>query len=364
MVRGITSNRRDVLKAFGAIAAASAIVPRAARAATRKVTFTLPWVAEGGNLFAYVAKANGYWAEGGLDVDIARGYGSLAAAQAVGNRQFDFGLAAASAGIQQTAKGLPVMQLMSCGYDSTMGVCYLEDSPIKSMKDLEGKKLGATATSGEFPFLPAFASNAGFDFSKVEVVQVDAAVRQRILIEKQVSAISGFAVSFLPVFVANNIKTKFSLYSQHGMSFYNNALMTQPQRLAEEPEVCKAMVDGLSKAIHFCLLKPDEALDIFVKQVPEVALTPGGKTQAKVGLGLFRMSMMNDILRSNPIGYGAAADYERMTDLVMKHLSAPGDNRPAVDGVMTNKFVGAATLTSAEFDTAMAATREYAGFFQ
>jgi ABC-type nitrate/sulfonate/bicarbonate transport system substrate-binding protein len=363
-VRGITSNRRDILKAFGAVAAVSAMAPRPVLSATRKITLTLPWVAEGGNLFAYVAKANGYWAERGLDVDIARGYGSLAASQAVGNRQFDFGLAASSAGIQQTAKGLPVMQLMSCGYDSTMGICFLEDSGISSLSGLEGKKLGATATSGEFPFLPAFAANAGFDMSKVEVVQVDAAVRQRILMEKQVSAISGFAVSFLPVFVANNIKTRFMLYSQHGLNFYNNALMTQPRRVAEEPEVCQAMADGLAEAIRFCLLNPDQALNIFFKQVPEAALTPGGKIQAKVGLGIFRVSMLSEVLRSNPIGYAVPADYESMTDLVMKHLAAPGDSRPAVDAVMTNQFAGPVRLTAEEFETAQAGAREFTGFFQ
>lgn len=363
-MRGFTSSRRDVLKAFGAIAATSAFIPRPSGAATRKVSLTLPWVAEGGNLFAYVAKANGYWAEGGLEVEIARGYGSLAASQAVGNRQFDFGLAAASAGIQQSAKGLPVVQLMNCGYDSTMGVCFLEDSPITSLRGLEGNRLGATTTSGEYPFLPAFAANAGFDLSKVEIVQVDAAVRQRILIEKQVGAISGFAVSFLPVFVANGIKTRFTLYSQHGLSFYNNALMTQPQRLAEEPDVCQAVVTGLAKAIRFCLLQPDQALDIFFRQVPEAGLTPTGRTQARVGLGIFRMSMMSDVLRSNPIGYAVPADYESMTDLVMKHLAAAGDTRPAVDATMTNRFVGGESLTPAEFETALAGTREFTAYFQ
>ena len=42
----------------------------------------------------------------GLDVDIAKGTGSIGAAQAIGNGQFQFGLAAATAGLQQAALGI------------------------------------------------------------------------------------------------------------------------------------------------------------------------------------------------------------------------------------------------------------------
>ena len=38
----------------------------------------------------FVAKANGYWSKAGLNVDIAKGTGSVGAAQAIGNGQFQF----------------------------------------------------------------------------------------------------------------------------------------------------------------------------------------------------------------------------------------------------------------------------------
>jgi hypothetical protein len=79
----------------------------------RKVRLTSPWVAEGSNAYAFVAKANGYWADAGMDVEISRGYGSVAAAHAVVAGRFDFRFAAASAGIQQAAKGLPAVAIAS-----------------------------------------------------------------------------------------------------------------------------------------------------------------------------------------------------------------------------------------------------------
>ncbi|WP_164094654.1 ABC transporter substrate-binding protein, partial [Serratia marcescens] len=74
----------------------------------------------------------------------------------------------------------------------------LAGSPIRTPKDLEGKKLGASVTSGEYPFMPLYAEKAGFDLAKVQVVQVDGKVRERTLVEKQVDAVSAFATSTVP----------------------------------------------------------------------------------------------------------------------------------------------------------------------
>src|SRR5258708_38767331 len=172
-------SRRAVL---GASAAAGAfpLVRGAAAQTPRKVTLTLSWVAEGASAYPYVAKSKGYWSEAGLDVDIVRGYGSVAATQAVGAGRFDFGLSASPTPILLAAKGLPVIQIACCGYDSTMGINVLADSPIRVPKDLEGRRLGVTPTSGDYPFIPAFARKTGLDLDKVQITQVDGNVRSRL----------------------------------------------------------------------------------------------------------------------------------------------------------------------------------------
>lgn len=135
----------------------------------KKVSFTLPFLPEGPNLIAFVAKANGYWSEEGLDVDIARGFGSVAAAQAIGAGRFDYGMAAAPAGLQQSAKGLKLIQIACCSYDSMMGITVIADSQVHKATDLAGKKIASTATSGEYPLLPAYAQATGLDLSTVTV---------------------------------------------------------------------------------------------------------------------------------------------------------------------------------------------------
>jgi NitT/TauT family transport system substrate-binding protein len=339
-------SRRAVLAA--PLLAAPAII--SARGQTKRpVTFTLPWVAEGSNLVAYVAKERGYWDAAGLDVTISRGNGSVAAAQAVGAGRFDFGLAAASAGIQQAAKGLPVIAIACSGYDSTMGVGVLQDSPIKSPKDLAGKTLACALNSGEYPFLPSFFKNAGIDPDSVKIQGVDPQVRTRVLIEKQVDAISGFAISIAPAVGAQKIPVRFMLFSHAGLKQYNNMLLTTKQMVEKDPDLCKAIAVGLAKANRDVMLDPEAAMASFFKMVPEVAMTPTGKENTRIGVGIYLVNMTDDAAKKNVIGYSAPAEYDAMIDMVMNYAVSPGDKRPAASDVFTNKFIGDIALTPAEW---------------
>jgi NitT/TauT family transport system substrate-binding protein len=342
--------RRDLLRtaATGAIAAGGFASPAVAQ--QRNISFTLPWVPEGPNLITFVAKANGYWSKAGLSVDIAKGTGSVGAAQAIGNGQFQFGLSAATAGLQQAALGLPIVQIACCSYDAFMAVVTLSDSGISTPKDLEGKKFAATTKSGEFPFLPAFAARAGVDLGKVEILQVDPNVRQRLLIEKQVSAISAFAPSVVPGYIANGFSPKIILFSKFNLPLFGNALFTQQALLEKEPELCRAIAEGLNEATKFVLLKPEESLDIFFKANPEMELAKGAREQTKLALDFFRYSVVHDAAKQNGVGYAPPAEYATMTDLVMKYV-APDRKRPDLDRVVSNKFAGGVKLNDAEWSS-------------
>jgi NitT/TauT family transport system substrate-binding protein len=355
--------RRGILRAAGVGAAgvaAGVSFPRLVFAQNLKpVKFTLPWVSEGSNLFAYTAKGMGLWEKHGLDVSIARGSGSVAAAQAVGAGQFDFGMAAPPAAILQSVKGLSLMALAACAYDATMGIGVLNDSPIKTPKDLEGKQLAGTATSGEFPFLPAFADKAGFDFSKLTVIQVDNKVRDRLLPEHKVDAISGFASTAMSSYVATGVAAHFMLYSEYGIPNYGNTILTQPPLAQSSPELCAAFVDGMMEGLKATLLDPTEAIKLFFKQNPELALAAQSKEQIRVGTGIMTFVSTRDTLKTKGMGYIDPKDYEAMTDLVMKYIAKPEDKRPSIDSMMTNKFAGGIKFTDAELDQAQKNCQEF-----
>jgi ABC-type nitrate/sulfonate/bicarbonate transport system substrate-binding protein len=352
--------RRRVLAAAAALAGAGITAPRLVFAQTKKqIKFTLPWVAEGATLYAYVAKGMGFWDKHGLDVDIARGSGSIASAQAIGEGRFDFGLSTPSIAILQAVKGLPIVSLACGAYDATMGVCVMNDGPIKKPKDLEGRTIASVVLSADFPFFAPFAEKNGIDMAKITRLQVDNKVRDRLLPEGKVDAITGFASSAMPGYVASGVKAHFMLYSDYGLINYGTTIMTQPQRVATEPELCAAFIDGVMQGLKATMLDPDAAMNVFFKQVPEIALLPQGRAQTRVGTGIMIYTVARDIIKDNGLGYMAPKDYETMADLVMKYLAKPDDPRPDVTKLMTNKFIGDVKLSPNEYAQAQKNAAEF-----
>jgi NitT/TauT family transport system substrate-binding protein len=217
-------------------------------------------------------------------------------------------------------------------------------------------------TSGEYPFLPAFADKAGFDFSKISVVQVDNKVRDRLLSEKKVDAISGFASSAMPSYVATGVGAHFMLYSEYGIPNYGNTILTQPERAEKEPELCAAFVNGMMEGLKATLLDPAEAMKVFFKQVPEMALATQAREQIRVGTGIMTFVSARETIKTNGMGYIVPKDYEAMTDLVMKYIAGPGDKRPDVAKMMTNKFAGSVKLTDAEWEQTQKNCQEFRAY--
>lgn len=359
-------SRRSTLKGLGAAAAAvtTSIALPALSQGMKKVSFTTSWIPEGPNLFAYVARDKGFWKRHGLDVSVARGSGSGAAAQAVSAGTFDFGMAATPTVIVQAAKKLPITCIGQINYDALMGVGVLSGSPIRTPKDLEGKKLGASVTSGEYPFLPLYAEKAGIDLSKLQILQIDGKVRERTLVEKQVDAVSAFATSTVPSLAPLGTDVRFMLFSAAGIEFYGQSLTTQPVRLQQDKALCEAFVQGAMEAIQFTMTNFDEAVDIFLKANSEVAISSTGKEYARIGLGLTNLTNLVPEVRQNGFGWADPAKVATMADLVIKYAAGEGAVKPDVGTLFTNDFVGKVKLSPAELAVAeksAAPFRKYVG---
>jgi NitT/TauT family transport system substrate-binding protein len=357
-MRRNTISRRGLFGQAAGLATAS-LLPMPAIAETRQVKFTLPWLAQGSFAFVYMAKAKDFLKKRGIEIDIARGFGSFAAAQSIAGGQFDVGLCAAPALTLSVAKGLPLIALATTDYDATMGVGVLADSPIQKPQDLAGKKIASVPTSAEFPFLPAYAKKAGFDLSTVESVHVDNKVIERILMEKQVDAITNFAASSYSTMMSKGVPSRWMLYSTAGIKNHGQTIAVTKDTLAKDPAFCEAMVDGLLEGVAFTLSSPDETVDLFLKQLPEMALNPSAKELARLGLNMWQHSVEHPESRAHGLGWSDPEAFAQVTDLVMQYLAEPGMTRPEVETLMTNRFTGKLKLNEAQWSQVRSRVSEY-----
>jgi NitT/TauT family transport system substrate-binding protein len=353
-----TLSRRTFV-AGGSLAAGAGFVPRTVFA-QKKVTvkYTLGWLPEGANIWSYAAKQ--FWAKAGIEVIIEKGTGSAAATQAIAQGQYQFGIPAAPNTIQQAMKGLPLLTLGCFNYDTTMGVAVRPESPIKAPAELKGTKVGSTLTSGEYPFLPTFLKNVGLSMADIQSVALDNKVREVALIEKQCDAITCFVASALPKLVASNVNPRVFLYKNYGLPFYAHSLTVTNEYFAKEKALCAEMVAGLTEGAKFALLKPQETIEILLKEVPELKLASTVQEQLAIGMGVWSSNYVSKEAMDNGVGWADPAVYAKMTDVIFETSAAAGDKKPDAASLFTNDFVGKLKLSDDEWKKVKAASSKYA----
>jgi NitT/TauT family transport system substrate-binding protein len=350
-----------VLAAGAAGALTSFSFPRPAIAQLAKVRYTLSWLPTGQYAFIYSARQLGYFKKRGIDLDISRGFGSLAAIQAVSTRKFDMGGAQTGASLLSVTKGIDLMFPATQGYDATLGILVPgKNESIKSPKDLEGKKIGVTPTSADTPFLPAYCRLAGVDFSKLKVVQVDSKILEQSAMSGVVDAILVTGLSSIPNFVSENIPFRMLPYSAVGLQFYWQSTIVQRAFAEKNRELVDNVVLGILEGLKFMLLNPQEAAERHLKEHPELGLGKNGKLYVELGVGMTSAIMIAPESIKNGLGYTDLASIDQQAATVKKYAAAKVDRvPPKAETFCSNDTRGKVTLSAAEWDQARANTKKY-----
>lgn len=331
--------RRSLVKASAL--AAFAAFPHVLRAQAKdKVTFSLSWVPQASNAYAYIARSKGFWSKRGIDVDIVRGFGSVPTALAVGEGKFPFGLALSGAIILAATRGSPVACVGIESYKFQMGVAAHPDSGILDFKDLEGKTIGGVLNSGESPFRKLLAERAGFDLSKVNINNVDISILEQSVMQRQVDAIFCIGLSSLPPMLAAGFKPKFLPADKFKVDLYGVSLITQQRMVETNPDLCQRFVDGALEAVAYTMANPDECIDIFMREVPELALSKNGKQFVKSGMEIWIDSLLAAEPKAQGMGWSDEKAVNEAIDMVMTYVAPAGAVRPDPRKLFTNSFAG------------------------
>jgi NitT/TauT family transport system substrate-binding protein len=360
-LRSSGMSRSTFVKAGTAAVAAAAAFPIPAIAQLKPVKFTDAFLVGPQAVYLYAGKAKGIFAKHGIDIDISKGTGSLAAAQAIAAGRYDFGNVAAVPLIVMNAKGLPISGISVVSYDAGMGVGVLGDGPITGPKLLVGKRIGVNPASAEVPLFPAYARLAGIDAKDVTIVNTDPAVLQRLVLEKQLDGMTGIAQSALPLFLGQNTPIRWMLYSSVGLYSYSLTLTTTHDMIAKDPGLCQAMADATEEALGWAMINSDESLQLFTKAFPELALTPDALKTLKVGKDLNDFAIVSPEAKTHGLGYGDPAKLAAMADMTAK--DAVTGKSPAVATWFESRFGGKVRLSPGDWRTVDARTAPYKKYF-
>lgn len=255
--------------------AAASLVTLAATVAQAQTSmpFTLDWKFEGPAGPYTLAIERGYYADEGLTVEISEGNGSLDAIPKVATGAFPVGFT----DINSLMKFLdqnpdaPVTAVMMVYDKPPFAVVGRKSLGIETPKDLEGKVLGAPPTDGAWAQFPIFAAEQDLDMGQITVDPVGFPVREPMLAEGKVAAVTGFSftstLSTQRLGVAED-DISVLLMADYGVALYGNAVIVNTDFAEANPEAVTGFIRATAKGWKDAIAEPEAAVESIVSRNP------------------------------------------------------------------------------------------------
>jgi len=256
-------------------ALAAAVVFSGAALAQKEiqVRFALDWRFEGPSAPFFVAIDKGYYKAEGLNVSIDPGAGSVEGINRVASGAYEIGFADINSLIKyrDNPRNLPVKAVMMVYDTPAFSIVSLKKNGISKPKDLEGKVLGAPAPDGAYAQWPIFVHANKIDASKVKIENIGFPVREPMLAQGKVDAITGFWFSSYMNLKANGVKDEDIVVlhmRDYGVDLYGNVILANPDFMRFSPKALAGFVKATIRGIQDTVKDPERAIDSMMKRNP------------------------------------------------------------------------------------------------
>ena len=265
------------MKQFGRILAVCLLVLAlcgAALAENTPITFVLDWTPNTNHTGIYTAIAKGYFDEAGLDVTVVQppddGAEVLVAS---GQAQFGVSFQDTMADALSGDTPLPITAVAAVIQHNTSGIVSRKGEGMDRPKGMEGHSYATWEWPVEQATVRQVVEADGGDFSKVTLIPSTVTDEVSALESKSVDSIwifygwAGVACEQagldIDYFAFADIDPVFD--------YYTPVIIGSDSFLAEQPETAKAFVEAMAKGYTYAAEHPQEAADILMEAVPELA---------------------------------------------------------------------------------------------
>src|SRR5215469_11260159 len=326
-----------------AMALALRLAGHAQQKPLRQWTLILDFVPTGEYVPHYTALEKGWYREEGLDVKIVRGQGSADTLKRVAAGQGEVGIADISAVIAARANTDAKVKAIALWYRRPPhGVFVRSDSPIKAIKDLEGKKLAISPGISHQILWPVFEKLSGLKPNSVTWVTMDAASMPPALIKGATDAVPFFVVHearIRKIAKQQNADIRvLTAWADLGLDLCSTSLVAREDTIAKDPELLRAFLRATLKGADYAFRDKhfDEGVGYVVKYHPEVD-PDGALGAAQVGA---RFVYAEEVVSGRvAVGLFESARLEKTRELYTQYLELK--RKVPLDEIYTNDLVPA-----------------------
>lgn len=237
-----------------------------------KVRIVLDWTPNTNHTGLYVAQANGYFAEQGLEVEIMQPPEDGAVAL-VGGGGAEFGVSFQDSLAPNfaSANSMPVTAVAALIQHNTSGIISLKEDGIDSPAKMAGHNYATWDMPIEKAIIKKIVEDDGGNFDEIEMVpstvtDVITALQTDIDTVWVFYAWDGIATK------VKGLDTNYLNFADYGkeLDYYCPVLITNTEYAQENSETVKKALTAIKQGYEFAIENPEEAAQILLEAAPEL----------------------------------------------------------------------------------------------
>jgi NitT/TauT family transport system substrate-binding protein len=251
----------------------------------------------------------------------------------VGSDKLQFAIASGDQVILARSQQLPVVYVLDWYRRFPVCVMSLPEAGIVTPEDLRNKRVGTPATYGaSYIGWRALLEATGLTEADVQLVTIGY-TQVAALTEHQVDAALCYAMNE-PVQMKSAGQDTNVIYVSDYANLVSNGLITNDTSVRDRPDLVQGMVRASLRGIAYTIAHPDEALDIAVKQVPEIA---GDQASRDRNRAILEESIAFWQAPPGELGKSTEAEWQA-SQQIMQQIGLVGSGTD-VNTMFTNQFV-------------------------
>ena len=246
---------------------ASALALNSQAAEKQKISLMLDLFVNPDHAALIVAQQKGFFADQNLEVEIIEPADPSLPPKLVAAGKADLAVDYQPQLQMQLDEKLPLVRIATLANSPLNSLVVLENSEIKTLADLKGKKIGYSVSGFETALLETMLKSAGISLKDVQLVNVNWSLSPS-LISKQVDAVIGSFRNFeLNQLAIEGHQGKAFFPEKHGVPNYDELIIVANKDKLEAPKY-RDFVRALTQASAYLKAHPQESWELFVSYKP------------------------------------------------------------------------------------------------
>lgn len=232
----------------------------------KEVNVLLDWYPNAVHSFLYAAEEQGYFKEAGLKVNLITPASTDDGIKLVASNKADIAISYPKQAILARGENIPVKSVGAIVRSPLNQLMVRKDSGIKSLKDLEGKKIGYASFDIDKETVKAMVSAAGADPSKVNFVDVGYDLMPAMETKRVDGIIGGYINHEKLLLEKEGIELNTFNPADYGVANnYELVFIASDDSIKNNNSTIQVFLEAAKKGYEYTKNNPDKALSLVLK---------------------------------------------------------------------------------------------------